>query len=170
MCNVPSMNSFICAVVVMRMIVYTCDILCLVLELDAQNTEHFCLFCKHRNYKRDNQASSLGRHFSLLLSLLHLVVRSPAEHRSWVQGPWSQSPAPHNRSLSSLSCSPDGGGKTTTKRTFLFWLDTGMSVCRCGFVWLPAPGSGYSYLGSVVESTVDISIINTYTQSMNILQ
>ena len=104
-------------------------------------------------------------------SLLNLVVRSPAEHRSWCPG--SQSPAPHNRSLSPhypAALITDGGGKTTTKRTFLFWLDTGMSVCRCGFVRLPAPGSGYSYLGSVVESIVDISINNISTQSMNLLQ
>ena len=38
-------------------------------------------------------------------------------------------------------------------------------------LWLRvAPGSGYSYLESVVESIVDISIINISTQSMNLLQ
>ena len=103
-------------------------------------------------------------------SLLNLVVRSPAEHRSWCPGSRVPIPSPAQPQPVHTILQPWWREWNHNKVNISILAGTGMSVCRCGFVWLPAPGSGYSYLGSVVESTVDISIINIFTQSMNLLQ
>ena len=106
-------------------------------------------------------------------SLLNLVVRSPAEHRSWCPGsrvpiPSPAPPQPVHTILQPWSLM--AGVKPQQREHFYSgWIleCRCVAAASCGF---PAPGSGYSYLGSVVESTVDISIINISTQRMNLLQ